>query len=60
MNQDIATIYVETIPPGQILNGQILQQGQINDQNTAMNPDLYASVNLNHLKKLAGMGKMHD
>jgi ABC-type molybdate transport system substrate-binding protein len=60
LNSDIATIYVETIPPGQILNGQILQQGQINDQDTAMNPDLYASVNLNHLKKLAGLGKMND
>ncbi|MDU8913175.1 substrate-binding domain-containing protein [Aestuariicoccus sp. MJ-SS9] len=60
INSDIGTIYVETIPPGQILNGQILKQGQINDQDTAMNPDLYASVNLNHLKKLAGMDKMHD
>ena len=60
LNTDIETIYVETIPPGQILNGQVLEQGQINDQNTAMNPDLYASVNLNHLKKLAAMGKMHD
>ena len=60
LNPDIETIYVETIPPGQILNGQILEQGQINDQDTAMNPDLYASVNLNHLKKLAGMGKMND
>ncbi|MGV6848290.1 MAG: molybdate ABC transporter substrate-binding protein [Marinibacterium sp.] len=59
-NPDIATIYVETIPPGQILKGQILQQGQINGENTAMNPDLFASVNLNHLKKLASLGKMHD
>ena len=60
LNPDVETVYVETIPPGQILNGQILKQGQINDQDTAMNPDLYASVNLNHLKKLAGMGKMND
>lgn len=60
INQDISTIYVETIPPGQILNGQILKQGQINEQDTAMNPDLFASVNLGHLKKLAGMGQMHD
>ena len=59
-NPDIASIYVETIPPGQIMNGQILQQGQINDQDTAMNPDLFASVNLGHLKKLAGMDMMHD
>jgi ABC-type molybdate transport system substrate-binding protein len=59
-NPDIATIYVETIPPGQILNGQILEQGQIDGQDTAMNPDMFASVNLGHLKKLAGMRKMHD
>ena len=28
-NPDIETIYVETIPPGQIMNGQILKKGQI-------------------------------
>jgi len=59
-NPDITAIYVETIPPGQILNGQILKQGQINGQDTAMNPDLYASVNLGHLKKLASLEKMSD
>jgi len=51
-NPDIKTIYVETIPPGQILKGQILKQGMINGHKTAQNPDLYASVNLGHLKKL--------
>lgn len=59
-NPDIKTIYVETIPPGQILNNQILAQGQINGQDTAQNPDLYASVNLGHLKKLAGQDLMSD
>jgi ABC-type molybdate transport system substrate-binding protein len=59
-NPDIKTIYVETIPPGQILKGQILKQGQINDQNTAMNPDIFASVNLGHLKKLKGKDIMSD
>lgn len=59
-NPDIKTIYVETIPPGQILNGQILKQGQINGEDTAMNPDLFASVNLGHLKKLKGQGIMSD
>jgi len=59
-NPDIKTIYVETIPPGQILNGQILKQGSINGQNTAQNPDLFASVNLGHLKKLNQQGTMHD
>lgn len=59
-NPDIKSIYVETIPPGQILKGQILKQGQINGQNTAMNPDLYASVRDAHLKKLNKEGKMDD
>ena len=55
---NIATVYVETIPPGQILKGQILKLGQINEQDTAMNPDVYASVNLGHLKKLKAKGIM--
>lgn len=59
-NPDIKTVYVETIPPGQILKGQILKQGQINGQDTAMNPDLFASVNLGHLKKLKAKGIMSD
>jgi ABC-type molybdate transport system substrate-binding protein len=56
----IATVYVETIPPGQILNGQLLQQGEIEGQKTAMNPDLFASVNLGHLKKMKAEGKMSE
>jgi ABC-type molybdate transport system substrate-binding protein len=59
-NPGIKTIYVETIPPGQILNGQILKQGEIDGQKTAMNPDLFASVNVNHLKKLKSEGMMSD
>jgi len=59
-NPDIETIYVETIPPGQIMNGQILKQGQIEGQDTAMNPDIYASVRVNHLQRLAQDGIMHD
>ena len=59
-NQDIKTIYLETIPPGQILKGQILKQGQIDGQNTAQNPDLFASVNLGHLKKLKKKGVMEN
>ncbi len=57
-NPDIKTVYVETIPPGQILKKQLLKQGQINGQNTSMNPDLFASVNINHLKKLKKKGIM--
>ena len=57
---DIKTVYVETIPPGQILKGQLLQQGEIEGQKTAMNPDLFASVNIGHLKKMKAEGKMSD
>jgi molybdenum ABC transporter molybdate-binding protein len=59
-NPDIKTIYVETIPPGQIMKGQILKQGEIDGQKTAQNPDLFASVNLGHLKKLKAKGVMND
>ena len=57
-NPDIKTVYVETIPPGQILKGQLLKQGEIDGQKTAMNPDIFASVNIGHLKKLKGKGLM--
>ncbi len=57
---DINTVYVETIPPGQILKGQILKQGKINGEKTARNPDLYASVNLGHLQKLKKNKLMQD
>jgi hypothetical protein len=62
-NSDIKTVYVETIPPGQILKKQLLKQGEINGQKTAMNPDLFASVNINHLKKTGSKGldgRTHD
>ena len=59
-NPDVASVYVETIPPGQIFNNQILNQGTINGQQTAQNPDLFASVNLAHLRRLAGKGLMHN
>jgi len=51
-HKSIKTVYVETIPPGQILKKQLLKQGTINNQKTSMTPDLFASVNINHLKKL--------
>ena len=57
-NPSVKTVYVETIPPGQILKGQLLKQGKIEGQETAMNPDIFASVNLKHLKKLNKKGKM--
>ena len=59
-NPDIKSVYVETIPPGQIFKKQLLKQGEINGQKTAMNPDLFASVNINHLKKLNAKGLMNE
>jgi len=59
-NPDIETVYVETIPPGQILKGQLLKQGEIEGQQTAMNPDIFASVNIGHLKKLNGKNLMDE
>ena len=59
-NKDVKTVYVETIPPGQILKKQILKQGKINGQKTNQNPDLYASVKIAHLKKLAKKGIMTE
>jgi ABC-type molybdate transport system substrate-binding protein len=59
-NPDIKTVYVETIPPGQILKGQLLKQGGIEGQPTAMNPDIFASVNIGHLKKLHDKDLMNE
>jgi len=56
-NPSVKTVYVETIPPGQILK-QITKGGKINGKDTAKNPDVYASVNLGHLKKLKKAGTM--
>ena len=59
-NPDIETVYVETIPPGQILKGQLLKQGEIEGQKTAMNPDVFASVNIGHLRKLNSVDLMDE
>lgn len=59
-NPEIKTVYVETIPPGKILKDQILKQGMINGEKTSKHPDLYASVNLGHLKKLKSENIMSE
>ena len=59
-NPDIETVYVETIPPGQILKNQLLKQGEIEGEKTAMNPDIFASVNIGHLRKLKEKGLMDE
>ena len=37
-NKDVKTVYVETIPPGQIFKKQILKQGKINGQKNQSKP----------------------
>lgn len=59
-NPSVKTVYVETIPPGQIFKKQLLKQGEVDGKKTSMNPDLFASVNINHLRKLKGKGLMDD
>jgi len=59
-NPNIKSIYVETIPPGQILNKQLLAQGEINGKKTNQNPDVFASVNRGHLVKMKEAGRMKE
>jgi ABC-type molybdate transport system substrate-binding protein len=59
-NPKIKKIFVETIPPGQILKGQILKQGMIAGKKISMHPDLFASVNVNHLNTLHSKKMMDD
>ncbi len=59
-NRGIKSVFVETIPPGQILKGQILKQGKIAGQKINQNPDIFASVNYNHMKKLKKKGMMDE
>jgi ABC-type molybdate transport system substrate-binding protein len=59
-NPDIKKIFVETIPPGQILKGQLLKQGKIAGKKISKTPDLFASVNVNHLNKLHKKKMMND
>jgi ABC-type molybdate transport system substrate-binding protein len=59
-NADINTVFVETIPPGQIVAEQLLKQGSVNGKNIAMNPDIYASTDVAHVVKLKAAGKMDD
>lgn len=54
------TVFCETIPPGQIFKGQILKQGEIAGQKIAQNPDIFASVNINHLKNLTAKDLMSE
>jgi len=59
-NPDVKKVYVETIPPGQILKKQLLAQGEINGKKTNQKPDIFASVNGKHLVKMKKEGRMKE
>ena len=59
-NPMVKTIYVETIPGRQILEDQILKQGRVNGKKTNQTPDLYASVTIDHLRKLKTASRMEN
>ena len=59
-NPSINTVFCETIPPGQILKAQILKQGEIAGQKINQSPDVFASVNLNHLRTLKSKAMMDE
>jgi ABC-type molybdate transport system substrate-binding protein len=59
-NPDVKTVYVETIPPGQILTKQLLEQGEIDGKKTNQKPDIFASVNGDHLKRMKKEGRMNE
>ena len=59
-NPDVKTVYVETIPPGQILKKQLLKQGKIDGKKTNQKPDIFASVNGKHLVKMKKEGRMKE
>jgi len=59
-NPGIKSVFVETIPPGQILNAQLLKQAKIEGQNINQKPDIFASVSLGHLKQMKAKGRMAD
>jgi ABC-type molybdate transport system substrate-binding protein len=59
-NPAIKSVFVETIPPGQILSAQLLKQAKVEGQNLNQKPDLFASVSLGHLKQMKGKGRMAE
>jgi ABC-type molybdate transport system substrate-binding protein len=57
---EVKTVFCETIPPGQIFKGQLLKQGEIAGEKINKDPDIFASVNINHLRKLNEKGMMDE
>jgi len=54
----VKSVYVATLPPGQMLYDQILNQGKVNGEKTNQIPDLFGSVNIEHLHTLKESGRM--
>jgi ABC-type molybdate transport system substrate-binding protein len=59
-NPAIKSVFVETIPPGQILKAQLLKQAKVEGQNINQKPDIFASVSLGHLKQMKAKGRMAE
>jgi len=59
-NPGIKSVFVETIPPGQILKAQLLKQAKVEGQNINQKPDIFASVSLGHLKQMKAKGRMAE
>jgi ABC-type molybdate transport system substrate-binding protein len=57
---NVKTIYVETLPPEQILHQQILKQGRVNGEKTNQTPDLFGSVTIEHLQMLKTQERMEN
>lgn len=57
-NPDVGSVAVITLPPGLLLNA--IQRGgwTYQGKNYPMQPDIYASVDLGHLKKLKAVNRM--
>jgi ABC-type molybdate transport system substrate-binding protein len=56
----VKSIYVATLPPGEILQHQILKQGRVDGEKTNQFPDLYGSVSIESLQALKAQGRMEN
>ena len=59
-NRGVGSVGIITLPPGIILNAINKGGWSYQGKDYPMTPDVYASVNLDHLKALKAKGKMDD
>lgn len=57
-NPSINTVFVATMPDGQLLNEHMLKQGQIKGISTSRNPDVYITLGMEKLQSLHTVGKL--